>query len=139
MIHVEETNELPVELLDDLSEHSRMEWNAAGALGDYMVDHSERILVVRDEWDKPLLSIGLIKPSMISPPEIWALLCQNLYRRPMMWRRLFPAWRKVAEGYPVVRTLIDETHMDERRFIEFFKFKAVGTLSTGFVVYEASI
>lgn len=128
--------EIPLDVIDDLAPNSKIEWNVAGALGDVVVRKSEYGLIMRDEWSKPLIAVGIVRRNMCTPPDIWALLCNNILKQPVMWKRARQTFDMfILTGYPHIRTTAPAEAKNVRRFLEFFGFEGT-SLDDGVITYE---
>jgi len=135
MICVETIKTIPQNVVDDLVPFGKEEWNAAGVEGEAIIKLSERIHLISDNEMKPLMVVGLIRPTMCSAPETYAFVTNNMLAQPQYLRRLKRIFFLLLGRSPIITTKIEVENKISQRFAEFFGFSLV-KLNSKFAYYE---
>lgn len=129
MAQIDEVNELPSVM--PLADWSQEEWNKGG--GNVLVRRSEHVWSMTDDGEL-LMAAGIIRPSFMSVPEIWVLLCRDFNKRLLRNVRLAKEYFElILAVYPRVMVRVDAEYTKGRRFIEAMGFTELQsqTLSDG--------
>lgn len=124
MIHVEPFEQLPSELLLNLSDISKAEWQRNKHIADVIVRDSHHKYVFRwDGAEGPVLcALGLFQITVIGrPAELWLLTSNELqtnYKRYV--RKLHLTFTNVADMIPEVIVTCETP--TSQRFAQFFGF-----------------
>ena len=124
MIQVREIKEISAEIIADLTPFSKYEWTTAWAVRELLVEQSECIFTVNDKYDRALLVLGIVRPQLFRPPELWALLCNNLTSQPHQWRYMKRGFDDLKK-YARLKVCMDCDNAASARFVRFFGFDIV--------------
>jgi hypothetical protein len=138
MIRIEEIRHLPEELVQQLSEYAKGEWEIAAGFAQVVFEKSEHVWYATAD-DRPLLVCGVIRQSLMGACRFWFLLFREVKK--VEFKRVKMALPTVFKRCARVETWIEDSYEPGRRFARFFDFEPSETHITAFgreyTVYEA--
>jgi hypothetical protein len=87
------------------------------------IRRSEKTWIVVDDHGTTLMAVGIQRPTQISTPELWVLLCEGFrtdLRRNL--REIGKLFEELLEEYPHVMVRVDAQAPAGQKLVEYFGF-----------------